>query len=294
MIKFPKVLITGVSGFIGKNLRFNLQHVGCEVWGIGRKSSSKHKNYLKVDLLDIKSVLKAEEHLPEFTVLIHTAAIAHGENPPKGETVISNNLKITENVLKVFGRKIKHFIFLSSISVYGEDKRTNVTSESSILRPSSMYGLSKKLCEKLVIKSKIKNYTILRLCPVYSDDNKIDIRKRVFLPFLPFVKINIFPVPFHSLTHLNTLNRIIKNLVFTNIDEKRIFNICDSKPYSQKDLVKWFKGPSMILPVILVKPFYWLSFLLPEGLSYKVRCNFWKLFCNNIYSTGKLEKFNYE
>ena len=52
----------------------------------------------------------------------------------------SNNLKITENVLKVFGEKIKHFI-LSSI-LTGKIKK-NVISESSILRPSSMYGLSK-------------------------------------------------------------------------------------------------------------------------------------------------------
>ena len=294
MLKLPIVLITGVNGFIGKNLRFNLQNIGCEVWGIGRKRLTKNKNYLNIDLLDIKSIFKAEKQLPSFNVLIHTAAIAHGENPPKGETVVSNNLKITENVLKVFGEKIKHFIFLSSISVYGEDKRTNVISESSILRPSSMYGLSKKLCEQLIIKSKLKNYTILRLCPVFNDENKIDIRKRVFIPFVPFVKINIFPVPFYSLTHLNTLIHAVQNLVFDTVKDNRIFNICDKKPYSQKELVNWFKGPSIILPVILVKPFYWLSFMLPKRISYKIRCNYWKLFCDNIYSTEKLEKINYE
>ena len=157
-----------------------------------------------------------------------------------------------------------------------------------------MYGLSKKLCEQLIIKSKIKNYTILRLCPVFNDENKIDIRKRVFIPFFPFVKINIFPVPFYSLTHLNTLTHAVQNLVFDTVKDNRIFNICDRTPYSQKELVNWFKGPSIILPVILVKPFYWLSFMLPKRFAYKIRCNYWKLFCDNIYSTGKLEKINYE
>lgn len=212
--------------------------------------------------------------------------MAHGQKPPKDETVITTNVKITDNVLEFLGKRTTNIIFLSSVAVYGEDNRNNPVVVSDTLRPSTNYGESKLICEKRVLESDIKDCTILRLAPVYDQKHMLDIRKRVFLPGFSSIKMIIKPSPQYSLTSIDTVVQTILSILTKGTDGQKIYNISDPDTYSQRGLTTWFPGKEITLPVILTKPFYWLTYLLPNKYGYKIRCFYWKLFRSNVYEVN--------
>ena len=277
-----RVLITGINGFIGQALSQAIRANGYEVWGIG-VTPDLDRHVIGANLLNLQEVLKVANKLPPCSVLIHAAALAHNQKPPSGETVITINVRIMENVLKAFSEKIQHMVFLSSVAVYGEDRRHGPVSVNDELRPSTEYGISKIMSENLILKSNISNCDILRIAPVFDENHMVDIRKRVFLPGFSLIKIIIKPSPEYSLTRVQTVVKNVLNILSKDTNRKSIYNISDSKPYNQNDLTKWFIGRGISFPVILFKPFYWLTYLLPKKYGYKIRCYYWKLFRSNIY-----------
>ena len=281
-----RILITGINGFIGKELSKVYCKKGYEVWGIGRKKTHI-KNYLKIDLTDKQALLKAKKFMPKFQTIIHSAAIAHGQRPPEKYNNFTYNVIITKNVI-AFSEDIEHLIFISSVSVYGEYNRKGPVNEEHDLRPSSEYGRSKKYSENLVLKSKIKNCTILRLCPVYNESNLDDVRKRVFLANLWFLKIKMFPSPKFSLVHLNTVVNMIFNFTEIPNSGKKIYIISDKEPLCQNKIIKWFSGISIPFPVFITLPFYYFIHLIPGVRGYQLRCLYCKLFRSNIYESKNL------
>ena len=188
---------------------------------------------------------KSKKSLPSFDILIHTAALAHGQKPSKNKSLVSYNVKITENLLKYFEDKISHIIFTSSVSVYGEDKRFKAVTISDRLRPSTLYGLSKVICEQKIISSKIEKYSILRLSPVFDKNNKIDVKKRVYIPFFDSWKMLIIPSPKYSLTKIETLVEVVLKIIEHKKSKYNVYNIADKNPYSQNELVGWFPGKKL-------------------------------------------------
>ena len=280
-----RVLITGINGFIGNSLSEMIRNSGYDVWGID--ISSGHDNQIiGVNLLDRNKVAEVSQKIPQCSVLIHTAALAHGQKPPKGETVLSTNLKITENVLEILGKGITEIIFFSSVAVYGEDNRNNPVFVTDTLRPSTDYGRSKIICENHVRQSGINKYIILRLAPVYDQKHMVDIRKRVFLPGCSSVKMLIQPPPQYSLTNIDTVVQTVLKILKKRDNYGGIYNISDLRLYNQQELAKWFPGIEITFPVILTKPFYWLTYFLPKKYGYRIRCLYWKLFHSNIYEVN--------
>ena len=111
--------------------------------------------------------------MPEFKIIVHCAAFAHAEKIKKDDNIYEHNANIA-NLIKYFYNET-YLIFLSSIAVYGEDNRLSPINESSKLRPFLI--MEKVECEKLISNNVYKSI-ILRLCPVYNDENLLDIRKR--------------------------------------------------------------------------------------------------------------------
>ena len=252
-----RVLITGINGFIGNASGEAIRNDGYDVWGIDI-ASDHDRQIIGVNLLDRDMVSEVYKKIPQCSVLIHTAALAHGQEPPIGESVITTNLKITDNVLEFFGKGITKLIFLSSVAVYGEDNRKNPVLVNDTLRPSTDYGKSKLICEEHILESDIKNCTILRLAPVYDQEHMSDIRKRVFLPGLSSTKIIIKPSPQYSLTSIDTVIQTVLSILSKGANGQNIYNISDSKTYNQQELTTWFSGKKIVLPVIITKPFYTL------------------------------------
>lgn len=284
MFKKHRILITGCEGFIGSTLKHALIENGYDVWGIDVSDKSGNQ-VIAADLLDVIAAQQAVEACLPFSILIHTAALAHGQDMASGDSYVRINTQMTDNLLKAIEGQDPRLIFLSSVAVYGEDQRSTPVSTNDEVRPATDYGRSKLQCEKLVIESNVKNCDILRLAPVYDETHMKDVKKRVYLPGPLKIKLRFWPSPLYSLCNIETVVQSVLNLLNQPPCGHVIRNVADPRPYSQNELLTRFPGISLPLPTFIFKPFYYATYLLPNRIGYPCRCTYWKLFGSNVYQT---------
>ena len=168
MIK--NILVTGGAGYIGAHIIEILIKKGINIFIVDNLSTG-HKKLInkkaKFFKLDILKTNKLKQIIIEHDIdsIIHLAAnliIGEGEKKPK--KYFKNNVVGTKSVLiAVKGTKVKNFLFSSTAAIY-KDGIYRVT-ESSQIKPKSIYGKTKVKAEELIKinckKLKI-NYGILR------------------------------------------------------------------------------------------------------------------------------------
>lgn len=278
------ILITGGTGFIGGYLSGGLIKAGYRVTTVSRSASS-NENHICTDLTHEESVVDLAKKLSSVDTIIHCAAIAHGETPPKNNSVADFNTLISNNILKAFERHQLRWIFFSSISVYGELHSESSIPVTVVPKPVDSYGVGKLYDEDLFI-SNCSHLDILRLMPVYDSQNLQDIKKRVFLPNTN-VKIMIRPAPLYSICNVEEVLTAVKKCMNYGSGQ-RIIQVGDPQPVSQRDLVSWFSGRSILVPQLL---FTAMIFLLPKRVALFRSISFMlkKLGLNNIYEIGCIE-----
>ena len=137
-----KVLVTGAAGFIGFHLcKFLLEEGEVDVVGLDNMNEyydSKLKNdrltilekqsnfrFIKADISDAETMCKIFSET-EFDVIINLAAqagVRYSLDHP--ETYIESNIVGFFNILQECRKNnIKHLIFASSSSVYGDQEKT--------------------------------------------------------------------------------------------------------------------------------------------------------------------------
>ncbi len=168
-----KILITGSDGFIGNNLkRFFRGEAGedFEVYGT-TYFKEPGKNEIKFDVTCQEDFEKLWDI--QFDVIIHTIGIVD-QNAPR-VLMKEVNAKGTGRMARwARHHNCKHFIYLSSISVYGPVSVGVERTEDSfwIGKTPLPYGKTKEMGEKLLIGQKIP-YTILRLPAVIGENNTL-------------------------------------------------------------------------------------------------------------------------
>ena len=138
-----KILIIGVSGFIGKSIYENLiKHY--DVFGISR-SSLDLKNCFKVDLYNLKELnLFFQKH--DFDVIINLASRMANKNNLNNFSLLEDNLLMSKNLINVLNDKNSGYLInFSSSSVYPNISGTfcedNIIDSS--VNGDCLYGLSK-------------------------------------------------------------------------------------------------------------------------------------------------------
>lgn len=175
-----KVLVTGITGFIGSRLALSLKNQGEEVIGLGLKNNSaESENYHDLEIAHIPVKLggvddKAQllDLLKECDIVIHLAAAQHEAGVPDSY-FHDINYQGTLNVLEAAAEaQVKHFIHGSTIGVYGAAMAGEL-SESSLVKPDNIYGTTKLKAEKLVA-SYAKNLpvTIIRISETYGPGDR--------------------------------------------------------------------------------------------------------------------------
>ena len=152
-------LLTGANGFLGKAIKNVLEGDKNKTTSLSR-SCGDYKISLETEIPVFKE---------KFETVIHAAGKAHSIPKTAAERSKFHEVNVvgTENLLKGL-EKIgvpKQFIFISSVSVYGQYSENNIT-ETHPLLAKDAYGLSKIEAEKLIMKWCEKNdvvCTILRL-----------------------------------------------------------------------------------------------------------------------------------
>lgn len=164
------ILITGVSGFIGKHLLNALienygsdQIVALTSRPITECAFLLHNNYcfdkgyfINSGYESIKTVIHAGAFIPKRS------------NEANNWNECNSNISNSAILLNCDFPNLEKVIFLSTVDVYGEEK---IISESSPIDPFSLYGNSKFYCEKMITawaNKENKIHQILRIGHVYG------------------------------------------------------------------------------------------------------------------------------
>ncbi|MFN5023946.1 MAG: UDP-glucose 4-epimerase GalE [Chitinophagaceae bacterium] len=168
------ILVTGGCGYIGAHTIVDLIENGFNVIsvdnlsrasdqsivGIEKITGKKIKNY-KVDLTDKVATENIFIENPGITGIIHFAAYkAVGESVELPLDYYENNLFSLVHLLQMSVKyHVKHFIFSSSCTVYGNPDTTRVTEATPLQTAASPYGATKQMGE-VIVKDAAHTYPI--------------------------------------------------------------------------------------------------------------------------------------
>ena len=152
------ILLTGANGFLGSIFLKNL-HIDYNVKTLSKSAGDY--------------IVKLDQFIPAFNetynIVVHLAGLAHSKSNNQIENELFQKVNVggTLNLLKGLTKSgiPKHFVFISSVSVYGLDSGAGID-EKTKLKATNPYGLSKIQAEELVLEWCKKNNvicTILRL-----------------------------------------------------------------------------------------------------------------------------------
>lgn len=158
--------ITGANGFIGKMLVEKHLEIGNKVHILSRKETfSDDRVIVHVgDLLDQESL---HAFVNNIDILYHCAAEI------KNEALMQQvNVEGTRNLVQAASGKIKHWIQLSSVGIYGPIFNS-IVSENQECHPNNEYEITKYAGDQIVLeaaKTKMFSYTIIRPSIVFGVD----------------------------------------------------------------------------------------------------------------------------
>lgn len=286
-----KILITGVYGTVGSYLCNELKDKH-EIIGIGRREKYEgcHK-YYSCDITDKAQVENILKENGDLDIIIHCAALAHNKgNDLSKERFMKVNFEATKYFVDLSNRylNLKNFIFISTISVYGERLDKDIYVETDFCEPRSPYAVAKKLSEEYIIENCKCNYTMLRLAPVYSKNFTLNIERRSKIKGIPYIvgsgkqKLSLCNIK----NIYEAVNYVIDN---SEVEVNEIYNISDSVVYEFNDLIDFIGAKKkVILPKFGLKILYSLNNVTVKKQF--IHENSIKLISDNIYSSKKLSK----
>lgn len=241
-MEIKRVLITGVSGFIGKGLVKALHtDPGIKLFGHSRKpeeAQALYKNY-KIEIIEKHDATNLDER--GIDTIIHLAGIAHDlSNQYKAEDYYKVNDQGTRLLYDAFLQSCaKRFIFFSSIKA-AVDTASVPVDESVAPEPVSPYGLSKLSAETYIRQSTPgmdKKYFILRPCMIHGPGNKgnLNLLYRYVRTGLPF-PLGAFKNQ-RSFLSADNLNFIVSKLITKDVPSG-IYHLADDGFLSTAGLFK--------------------------------------------------------
>ena len=249
------ILISGISGFVGKNVKKFLSNKGFEIFKINREGD------LEKD---------------RFDAVIHLAGKVHDikklVNPGEYYQV---NTELTKTLYNSFlSSQGKVFIFFSSIKAVA-DRTDFILEEDFIPNPQTHYGKSKLLAEEYILANLPldKRVYIFRPCMIHGEDNKGNLTL-----FYNFVKKGI-PYPLGSFENkrsflsIDNLNHILNEVICRDDIPSGIYHLSDDEPVSTRDLLNLISIESNIkisvwnVPKILIKILAKIGDIIPLPIN---------------------------
>lgn len=273
-----KILVTGAAGFIGFHLSKVLVEAGNMVVGLDN-INDYYDPQLKYDRLNELGILKDDaikfnescksikfenfefirlnledrENLPKlfsyyhFDKVVNLAAQAGVrysiENP---EAYIDSNITGFLNILECCRHHdIKHLIYASSSSVYGQNKKVPFSTEDNVDHPISLYAATKKSNELMAYTySHLYEFatTGLRFFTVYGPWGRPDMAMFLFTDAI----INDRPIKVFNngdqerdFTYIDDIIKGVRQIVDReNLEGYSLYNIGNSKPVNLLNFIE--------------------------------------------------------
>lgn len=229
-----KIVITGISGFVGKNISKKLEAKGYEIVGVSRRSNDNCK------ILDWGDFAKTEL---DASVYIHLAGKAHDlEGKDKAEAYAFINTELTKRVFKKFLSDASSviFIYFSSVKAVATTVE-GVLKEDDFFQVDNPYGQSKRAAEEYLLSQTLpegKKLVILRPCMIHGPGNKGNlnllfkfVEKGVPYPLVAFENQRSF-------LSISNLFFALEQIITQRDFPSGVYHIADDDALSTKDLVK--------------------------------------------------------
>ena len=212
------ILVTGSSGYIGNNLINKYKHLYRFY-----TFSLQHSSMEDIDFNGIDSI-------------VHCAALVHQSIEHSYEKYYEVNVQYPLSLAKKAKENgVKHFVFLSTIAVYGETYE--YIDENTKCMPSTYYGKSKLEAEKKLqeLSDDIFSVSIIRLPMIYGANAPGNIASLISIiqktPLLPFGKINNK----RTFLYIDNLLQVVELVLRTK--QKGVFLIGDDDALSTTKLI---------------------------------------------------------
>ena len=256
-----EILITGATGFIGKNLVEALVKEGShQLYALVRKASKSDflkkqgVNLIYADITSAESLKEVRQY--KIDAVFHCAGYIEDNNREKLYQV---NVLGTENICRLaLELNVERLVYLSSVAVVSGNSQVPLT-EDLAFSATNIYGLSKIEAEKKVLEFRKKglNAAILRPCMVYGEEEPHLLGLILFL-----LKYRLLPIvnagknKLHLVYVKNVVNALILAL-HKNEFLKGAFFVADEEVLTVKEIFSIFSQaiyarPPFVLSMWLV------------------------------------------
>lgn len=271
-----RILVTGGAGFIGSNLTEFLLNEGHNVDCVDNFNdyydpSIKRNNLVNVlqnpcfilyetDIINYETLSEIfQSH--KYDIVVHLAARA-GVRPSIAQPLLYEKVNVqgTIHLLELCKKHdIKKFIFASSSSVYGANKKVPFSESDPVDNPISPYAATKKAGELIChTYSKLYNISIscLRFFTVYGPRQRPDMAIHKFTHLINSNK----PIPVFgdgkSRRDYTYIDDIIQGIyaAMNNCDGYNIYNLGESQTISLLSLIQLIEKNLNIKAIIDHKP----------------------------------------
>ena len=243
-----KILVTGATGFIGKNLVESLKEK-FEIYAL--ILDEKEKNVIpQIDYILWKTFFDRENEiktldgkkLGKIDTVIHLAS--YGVNPKDNDIdkMIESNINLTKDLILNLERvSCKNIVFTGSGFEYGDKGKVKLK-EDMELNPFSLYGatkvsaflIGKKLCESLGI-----NYINLRLFNIFGEyEGSNRLIPQIINNYLEGKELNFTAGnQVRDYLYIKDIIEVYEMILEKNIYNNETYNVCSSEEVTIKEFI---------------------------------------------------------
>lgn len=274
-----KILVTGAAGFIGFHTCIKLVKQGHEVYGIDnindyydpklkfdrlselgfnetksrifnnevQSTKFKYLRFSRIDLVDHESIdnLFKQEQFEVICNLAAQAGVRYSIENPK--SYIDSNISGFLNILEgCRNHKVKHLVYASSSSVYGQNKKVPFETTDNVDHPISLYAATKKSNELMAhTYGHLYSFktTGLRFFTVYGPWGRPDMAYYLFTDAIhndkPIKVFNNGDME-RDFTYIDDIVNGVSKIIEKNIvsrEHYKIYNIGNNKTESLQDFI---------------------------------------------------------
>jgi len=218
-----KVIITGLSGFVGSNLQKYM------------------KDEYEMKSLSVRFILNQKFDFKREAI-IHLAGKAHDlKNVDNSRDYYEANFELTKQLFDAFlVSESKIFIFMSTVKAVA-DQVDEILTEKTIPNPKTHYGISKHMAEEYILSKELpksKRIYILRPCMIHGPGNKgnLNLLYEMVAKGLPW-PLGVFQNR-RSFLSIENLCFVIKQILENEKIPSGIYQLADNKSISTNEVIK--------------------------------------------------------
>ncbi|WP_269237490.1 NAD-dependent epimerase/dehydratase family protein [Flavobacterium flavigenum] len=273
------IVITGATGFVGRNLQDYLRAT-CDI-----------------KPMSIRYIPNQEFNIMNTGAIIHLAGKAHDlKKVGNPKDYYDSIFELTKQLFDAFlVSDANVFIFMSTVKAIA-DRVDGVLTEDEIAHPLTHYGIAKFKAEEYILSKELpqgKRIYILRPCMVHGPGNKgnLNLLYKMIARGLPW-PLGAFE-NLRSFLSIENLCFVIKELLENESITSGIYHIADDKPLSTNILVKLLRTNLNKKSNIWSIPVYWIVGITKIGDYLRLPLNserLQKLTENYVVSNQKIVK----